>query len=274
MKKISVFLIVFLLLVIPFTTFAVSGKNVKEKYVTIKTKQGGEWFTARKEKTDNKSTLRLKGVLPGKYVFELDDSDKEPNQKLGLKLKMRDDNGKNIKEKTKVDAFVYIGDTKVFINTFKTKDNGYLNLENIVPGMIYELKVKGDGKTGKKDGLARIKVKTKIDGSEWFTSSYKRLDTDSTGQTNGVLEMEAVLPGKYKFKVKSGDPYDVNKSFIVHARMRKNSGKKIKKPKTVVVYAYPNGIKTKVAEARTDAKGWVLLPGVQPNTKYRLKVKN
>lgn len=258
----------------PSITLAVSGTNIDEKYVEVYAKQGGEWFAARKVKTDNDSSLRLKDVLPGKYIFKLDDDDKKSGQTLGLELKMKDEDGKNIKEKTKVDAYIYIGDTKVFINTFKTDKNGYLDLEGITPDITYELDVRGDGEVKKKDDLARIKVKTKIDDSDWFRSSYDRLDPDPTGLTNGILEMKNVLPGKYKFKLKSGDPYNIRKPFTVKARLRKDSGKKIKKPTRVNIYAYPYGIKTKVAEVTTDAKGWITLPGAQPGMKYRLKVKD
>jgi len=273
MKKLIVFFTLSTF-ILPLTTLAVSGTNIDEKYVKVHTKQGGEWFVARKVKTDNDSSLRLKGVLPGKYKFELDKDDQKLNQTLGLKLKMRDADGKKIKEKTKVDAFIYIGNTKVFINTFKTDKSGYLKLEGITPGMTYELRVKGDGKVSKGDNLARIKVKTKIDGSDWFSSVYEQLDVDSSGLTNGILEMTNVLPGKYKFKIKSSDSYDMRKPFTVKARMRKDSGKKIKKPTQVNIYAYPYGVKTKIAEMTTDEKGWIMLPGAQPDMKYRLKVKD
>ncbi len=274
MQKILILIFLLSFVLSPATTFAVSGKNVKNKYVEVQTRQGGEWFTARKVKTDDKSSLRLKGVIPGKYIFKLDDDDIKSGQTLGLELRMKDDDGKQLREKTKVDAYIYIGDTKVFINTFKTKDNGYLNLTGVTPGMTYELKVKGDGKTKKREGTARIKTKAKIDGSDWFKSSYDRLYPDESGLTNGILEMGTALPGKYKFKLKSGDPYDPTKSFTIKARMRKDNGKKIKKPTQVNVYAYPNGIKTKIAEVMTDAKGWIILPGAQPDMKYRLKVKD
>ncbi len=266
---------VFSMLLSPFTTLASpSGTNTDDIYVTVKAKQGGEWITAFKGKTDEDSALRLKGVLPGKYKFEIDEDDEKAGQTLGLELKMKDEDGKNIKEKTDVDAYIYIGDSKVFINRFRTKDNGYLNLEGITPGMTYELKVKGDGKVKKDEGLARMKTKTKIDDSDWFSSTYDLLDPDPTGLTNGILEVENVLPGKYKFKVKSGDPYDARKPFMLKARLRKDNGKKIKEPTKVSIYAYPNKIKTKVGEVMTDAKGWILLPEVQPHVKYRLKVKD
>jgi hypothetical protein len=275
MKKFFLPLLLLTAFIIPTTIFAgVDGTNIKEKYVTVKSKQGGEWITARKVKTDKDSSLRLKGVLPGKYIFELDDDDIKSGQSLGLELRMKDEDGKNYKEKVKFDTYVYIGDTKVFINTFKTDKSGYLKLEGIVPGATYELKAKENGKVKSKDGLARIKTKAKIDGSDWFTTSYDRLDPDPSGLTNGILEMNSVLPGKYKFKLKSGDPYDMRKPFIVKARMRKDNGKKIKKATQVNIYAYPNGVKTKVAEMMTDEKGWITIPQAQPGMKYRLKVKD
>ncbi len=274
MKKTLLGALAFSLTFAPLATFAVSGTNIDDIYVTVKAKQGGEWFTAYKGKTDDDSSLRLKGIIPGKYVFEIDDDDVKLGQTLGLELKMKDEDGKNIKEKTDVDAYIYIGNTKIFINTFKTDKSGYLDLEGIAPGLEYELKVKGDGKVSKKDNVARIKTKVKIDDSDWFQSSYDRLDVDTSGLTNGILEMKSVLPGKYKFKLKSGDPYDPTKPFIVKARMRKDNGKKIKEPTQVNVYAYPYGVKTKIAEVMTDAKGWITLSEAQPGMKYRLKVKD
>ncbi len=273
MKNMILFFLAFSLAFLPFTTMAISGKNAKNVYVEINTKQGNKWFTARNVKTDKDSSLKLKDVLPGKYKFELDKKDRKSGQTLALKLKMLDKNGKKIKGKAKIDAYIYVGDIKIFINTFKTNKNGYLNLEGIIPNTVYELKVKDNGKISKKNNLARIKTKTKINKSKWFTSSYKRLDSDTTGLTNGILKMTNVLPGKYKFKIKSGDNYDMRKPFIVKARMRKNNGKKIKKPTTVKVYAYPYGIRLKIAEIQTDNKGWITLPKAQPGMKYRLKIK-
>ncbi|MEN8252308.1 MAG: hypothetical protein ABFQ53_01885 [Patescibacteria group bacterium] len=274
MKKSFLLMIAFSLLLTPAMTLAVSGTNIDEKYVEVKTKQGGEWFVARKVKTDEDSSLRLKDVLPGKYIFSVEDDDIEAGQTLGLELRMKDEDGKNIKEKTDVDAYIYIGDMKMFAGTFETDKNGYLDLEGILLGMTYELDVKGDGKVKKKDNLARIKTKAKIDGSDWFQSSYDRLDEDPTGATNGILEIKNALPGKYKFKLKSGDPYNPAKPFMVKARMRKENGKKIKKPTEVKVYVYMYGVKTKVAEIKTDKKGWITLPQVQPGVKYKLKVKD
>lgn len=261
-------------LLVPAIALGVSGTNANNTYVKIETKQGGEWFTARKVKTDSDSSLRLKDVLPGKYRFVIDEDDQESGQTLGLELRMKDEKGKNIKDDTDVDAYIYIGDTKVFINTFETDDKGWLDLEGITPGVVYELDVKDDGKVKKKDNLPRIKTKTKIDDGDWFSSSYDRLDPDPSGATNGILEMTNVIPGKYKFKLKSGDPYDPAKPFIVKARMRKDNGKKIKKPTQVNVYVYMYGVRTKAAEVKTDSKGWITLPQAQPGVKYKLKVKD
>lgn len=258
----------------PLTVLGVSGANMDNIYVEIRTNQGDDWFTARTVKTDDDSSLRLKDVLPGKYRFELDDDDVKNGQKLGLELKIKDAEGKDIKEDTNVDAYIFIGNTKVFINTFETNNSGWLKLEGITPGITYELDVKGDGKVKSKNDLARIKTKAQIDNSAWFYSSYDRLELDTSGQTNGILEMTDVLSGKYKFKVKSGDLYDPAKPFIVKAQLRRNNGKNIKELTAVSIYAYPYGIKTKVAEVMTDAKGWIILPQVQPNMKYRLKIKD
>jgi 5-hydroxyisourate hydrolase-like protein (transthyretin family) len=274
MKKYIILPLLFMLC-FPYGVFAVSGTNTDEIYVEIKTKQGDDWFTARNVKTDDDGVLRLKDVLPGKYTFLLDDDDdKKSGQTLGLELRMKDEAGKDLKEETDIDAYVYIGDMKVFVNTYETDDDGWVDLSGITFGTVYELDVKGDGKVKSKDDLARLKIKAKIDDSEWFYSNYERLDTDPTGQSNGIFEMKNVLSGKYKFKLKSGDPYDLAKPFTVKAQMRRDNGKRIKKPTPVHIYAYPFGVKTKVAEIMSDDEGWIMIPGAQPGEKYRLKVKD
>ncbi len=146
-------------------------------------------------------------------------------------------------------------------------------LGGVKPGTTYELVVKGQGTLKKSGALARIKTKAKISGSAWFDSSYDRLTADVTRKTNGVLEVKNVLPGKYKFKVKSSDVYDTTKPFALNAQLLTDKGKKIKKPTTVIIYAYPNKVKTQVAEMTTDAHGWVTIPAVQPGATYRLKIK-
>ena len=273
MKK-ALFLGASLMFFVPTVALGVSGTNIDEDYIEIKTKQGGEWFTARQVKTDDDGVLRLKNVLPGKYQFEIDEDDKEAGQSLGLELRMQDEDGKRIKDDTDVDVYVYVGDTKVFINTVETDDKGWLELEGALLDTVYELNVKDDGSIKSKNGLARIKTKAKIEDSDWFQSSYDRLETDPSGQTNGILEMKNVIPGKYKFKLKSDDPYDPAKPFIVNAQMRKENGKRIKEPTPVKVYAYIFGVKQEIAEMTTDDEGWITLPGAQVGVKYRLKVKD
>ncbi|PID52756.1 MAG: hypothetical protein CR972_00140 [Candidatus Moraniibacteriota bacterium] len=259
---------------VPTVALGVSGTNIDETYVKIKTKQGGEWFTTRKVKTDDDGVLRLKDVLPGKYKFTVDNDDEKSGQSLGLELRMQDEKGRRIKDKIDVKLYAYINNTKTFIKTVKTDKKGWLDIEGVSLNMIYELNVKDNGSVKSKDGLARIKTKAKIKGSDWFQSSYDRLEADNSGKTNGVLEMKNVIPGKYKFKLKSGDPYDSTKPFIVHAQMRKDTGKRIKKSTKVKIYAYIFGTKTIAGEVMTDDEGWILLPEVRTNMKYRLKVKD
>lgn len=263
-----------LALLTPFTALGVSGTNIDEEYIEIKTKQGGEWFTARQVKTDDDSTLRLKDVLPGKYEFKIDDDDKKPGQSLGLELRMQDERGRRIKDETDVDIYVYINDTKTFAGTIETDDEGWLELNGAALDTVYELDVKDDGSVKRKNGLARIKVKAKIEGSDWFYSDYDRLEADPTGKTNGIYELKNVIPGKYKFKMKSGDPYDPTKPLIVKAQMRKENGKRIKKPTEVKIYAYVLGTKTLAGKVMTDDEGWIFLPEVRTDMKYRLKVND
>ena len=262
------------LIFFPSLTFAASGQNIADTTVEVHTYQGKQWFMARRVKTDDDSFVKIKDVLPGKYQFRIDDSDKRPDQFLAAEVRLKDASGKPLRDKTDVGVFAYINDQRVFGGTSRTDDRGWISLNGIVPGLTYELVVKGDGTLKKDSVLARIKTKAKIAGSEWFDSSYDRLTADVTKKTNGILEVKNVLPGKYKFKVKSTDAYDPTKPFALNAQLLTDKGKKIKKPTKVIIYASPNKIKTQVAEITTDVDGWVTIPAVQPGATYRLKVKD
>lgn len=261
------------ILFVPLFSWSASGHNAANTSIDVYTNQGNQWFMARRVKTDSKSTVKIKDVLPGKYQFRMDSKDQKPDQFLAVTIRLKDTAGKPLRDKTDVGVFMHVADHRIFGGTFRTDRRGWITLSGVKPGTTYELVVKGQGTLKKSGALARIKTKAKISGSAWFDSSYDRLTADVTRKTNGVLEVKNVLPGKYKFKVKSSDVYDTTKPFALNAQLLTDKGKKIKKPTTVIIYAYPNKVKTQVAEMTTDAHGWVTIPAVQPGATYRLKIK-
>lgn len=256
----------------PCVTFAkVEGKNAAKTYVEMHAKHGGSWFTARKIKTDKHSVIKVKDVISGKYKFTIEDQ--KSDQKIGLKMRVRDEKGRKITKKVPVNVYAYAGDTRILIGVAKTNNKGWFGIKNASPDVVYEIEVKKKGSLKSKNDQARVKTKMKIEDGRWFYASYDRLEKDETGKTNGTLELKNVMPGKYKFKVKSGDPYDYTKPMTVKAKVLRKNGKKVKKPMRVEVYAYVHHQKQLVAELTTDDKGWVTLTDVQPNTKYRIKVR-
>lgn len=252
---------------LPAAHASVSGTNADDVKVTVETKQGGEWFKAREVRADDDGVLELENALPGKYKFTLDEDDVESGQTLGLKIRVLDEQGREFDdERADVDVYVYVGDTKVFVATYETDKDGWLDLSGITSGTTYELDVKDEAELSSKDDKPRIKMKASIDGSDWFYASYKRIK-------NGWLEVEDVLPGKYKFKYKSKDVADINMPFNLRATFRDEDGDDVKNAK-VKIYAYPFGTKMMIAEMRTDKDGELEIPGAMPNMKYRIKVSD
>ncbi len=246
---------------------SVAGTNADKVKVSVETKQGGTWIEAREDKTDRNGVLEFENVLPGKYKFTIDKDDLERGQTLGLELRLLDKDGRAIKnERADVDVYIYGGKTKIFIARYQTDKDGWLDLAGITSGTVYEIDVREEMRIKSKDNQPRIKMKAKINGSDWFKVAYKRIK-------NGWLEVEDVLPGSYKFKYKSKDVTDINQPFNLKARVRNSSGDNVKNAK-VKLYAYPFGEKTFVAEIKTDKKGWIQLPGVVPNMKYKIRVKD
>jgi len=112
----------------------------------------------------------------------------------------------------------------------------------------------------------RIKVYEQIDGSDWFRALYDRLNLD------GVFEVENVISAKYKFKYAKDDRTALT-PFILKMRVRDEDGYKIKEETKVQLYAYPDGKnRVMVGEMMTDAKGWVTVPGVLTQMKFKVKV--
>ena len=254
-------------LVVPFATKALSGTNANNVKVKVYAKQGGDWFRALTRRTDNDGVLKIKNVLPGWYRMEIDDDDVTSGQDLAVQLRMTDVKGRRLKEETDVDVYYDNAGTETFYSTFETDDDGWLKISGLIPDLEYKMDIsKNDmSSVSKKDGMARIKVKAKIDKSDWFPSAYQRTDE------NMVLELENVLPGKYKFKYKDRSEAE---PFTLRLRVRDEDGKRIKEEVDVDLYAYINKQRVPIGTMKTDARGWVTIPGTMTNMKYKIKVKN
>lgn len=262
------------LVALPAFAFAAMGNDMRNMSIDVYTNKGDKWFVTRRVKTNEKSFVKIKDVLPGKYEFRIDQKDVRAGQSLAAELRVRDDKGKELRDRTDIEVYVHAGGTRTLASTLKTDKKGKVTISSIAPNTVFEIVVKGKGSVKKKGSLARVKTKAKISGSDWFDSSYNQLTLDASKKTNGVLEVKNVLPGKYKFKVKNSDRYDGGKPLVVKAQMLDKKGKKIKKPKKVRIYSYANKSKSQklVAELKTDSSGWVTLPAVEPGVTYRIKV--
>ncbi len=245
---------------------AAVGTNAEKVQVVVKAKQGGEWFAARKVKTDKNGVLELSDVLPGKYKFLIDEDDRRAGQTLGLEAYLRDEKGRKIKEKVDVKLYAIVGGNKILAGSLQTDKKGKLEVSGLSHDVEYLIDVSDTVKLSKKKDRPRVKVKTKIKNSDWFDSAYARLSKD------GVLKMKNVLPGKYKFRYKSSDRVDPRKPFTLQMRLLHKDGKKIKRPTKVKLYVYKMGVRLKVAELKTDRKGNLTVPGVMTGVKYKIKV--
>ena len=264
MKKMVMLSLVGTFFMVPLFAGAISGTAVNNLKIKTYTKQGGEWFKASTSRTDSHGILTKERVLPGWYKFKVRSEDEESGQSLAVKLRMLDSDGKKITEKSEIDLYYKDATgTKIPISTVETDKKGWIELSGLSFDTDYKLDVKDDASLSQKDNKTRIKVSAKIDSSDWFRSRYKR--TDETG----TLQVEDVLPGKYKFKYKSGDR-DVALPFTLKARMLTEKGERVKEATKVQLYAYLNKIKTPVGELMTDHRGWVTIPGVMTGIKYKV----
>ena len=248
------------------SALALSGANADEAKIKIYTKQGGDWFRGLYIKTDDDGVLEVKNVLPGKYKIEVRDKDVEAGQVIAGNFRMLDDDGKKLREKTDVDVYMYINDVKSPIATIESNKEGWIQLLQIIPGAVYEFDVTKNASLSSKDNKYRIKVTRKVDDSDWYRALYKRTDTDKT------LTVRDVLPGKYKFKYKSGDA-TADMPFTLKIRMLNDDAERIDEETTVNLYAYIGGQKTLVGTLETDDDGWIAVPGVLTGMKYKISVK-
>lgn len=271
MRKIKtvMILLAIALVIAPFAfSRAASGANIGNTKIVVKTKQGGKWFKSLEKKTNKNGLLEVSNVLPGQYKFELKNKkDAKKDQLLALKLQVLDNKGGKFTQKTDVKIFTKVSGKDVQIAKITTDKKGEFELENIPLNVEYKIEVSGKSKVGKKKNEARIKTSAKIEESNWFKNRYLRT------KNSYVYKVDNVLPGKYKFKYKSGDR-NSNLPFTLRAKLLNKKGEEIKKVTTVDVYVY-TGKKNvkKLTTVKTDKKGWVTIPNVKSEMEYKLDIK-
>ncbi|MEA1926324.1 MAG: hypothetical protein U9M90_03745 [Patescibacteria group bacterium] len=256
-----------LLLVSPFVASAVSGTKAGGVKVKTYAKLGGDWFRVSTKHADSHGVLELKNVIPGWYKMVIDSRDVKSGQTLVTQIRMRDRDGKRIKRKTDVDVYVKVNDKKVLAATYESDKSGWIEMAGVTSETKYYLDVSeaNNSSLSEKENCPRIKVKAKIDKSDWFRALYKRTDE------NKVLTIKNVLPGKYKFSYKRGDR-SIDEPFTLHIRMIDEKGKKIREATDVNLYAYVNKVRVPVGVLKTDSKGWVTIPGVMTKMKYKIEL--
>lgn len=269
MKKTKMIMASFIALAMSLTAtsaLALSGANADEAKIKIYTKQGGDWFKGLYIETDENGVLEVKDVLPGKYKIEVRDKDVEAGQVIAGNFRMLDEDGKKLREKTDVKVYMYISDVKTLIATLTSDKEGWIQLAQIVPEAVYEFDVTENAKLSSKDNKYRVKVTRKVSDSDWYRALYERTDTDKT------LTARDVLPGKYKFKYKTGDATP-DMPFTLKLRLLNDDAERIDEETTVDLYAYIGDQKALVGTLQTDDNGWIVVPGVLTGMKYKISVK-
>ncbi len=257
-------------LIVPLASQALSGTNADDTRVKFYSEQGNDWFRSLTMDTNDDGVLKIKNVLPGWYKLKINDDDTHSSQTVAVEARMLDLDGRRLKEKTNVDLFYNTAaGVKTAIGTVQTDEDGWLKKAGLSADVEYkfELSDNDDSSVSKKEGKTRIKCKAKIDDSDWFSSFYGRTDE------NQVLEVINVLPGKYKFKYKSGDR-DVALPFILKATVLTEKGEEIEEATKVHLWAYlgPEKVKTFAGEVITNEDGEITVPGVMHGVKYKIKV--
>jgi 5-hydroxyisourate hydrolase-like protein (transthyretin family) len=250
------------------TAQAIEGVNADNVKVKVYTKQGDDWFRARYMKTDSRGILEVENVLPGKYKAVVRESEQKSTQIIAAKFRMLDNDGRKIDEKTDVDVYMYVNDVKTLLGTWESDKKGWVSLSALYPDTEYALEIKKSNNMSlsSKDNKYRIKVKSKIDESNWFQSLYARTNESK------VLKVKDVLPGYYKFKYKTKDATPAD-TFTLKMQLRDDNAEEIDEETAVEIYAYSGKMKMLVGTVMTDDEGWVVLPGVITDMKYKVRIK-
>ena len=117
------------------------NKKKDEYKIKINAKiEDSNWFRAAYKRTNKNKTLKISGVLPGKYKFKYKGT--TVDKTFNLSLRMLDNNAKKIKKPTVVKLYTYINKQKVLIGTLKTDNKGRLFIPNVVTNVKYDISVK------------------------------------------------------------------------------------------------------------------------------------
>lgn len=255
---------------LPLVTMAFSGTNSGDARVKIYAEQGDDWFRALTLRTDYTGVLEIENMLPGWYKAEVDEVDEKSGQTVALKAKMLDLDGREIDQDTTFDLYYKdTNDESVSIGSVETDDEGWLRVAGLSADTEYKFSIdeRDNSSLSQKDGKVRIKCKAKVDQSDWFPAYYGRTDE------NRVLEIENILPGRYKFKYKEQDG-DINLPFTLDARFLDEDGEKLKESTKIHLWAYLGPEETLIfaGEVWTNARGEVTIPGLMHGVKYKVEV--
>lgn len=235
---------------------SVSGTNASEITVTLEIRKGGKWIKIKEFETDQDGVIESENIPPGKYRLTIDADDRRTSQTVAFESRLVDDEYRPLNDETTVRTWLYLPDnTKVLVSERDTDDEGWLETDALYHGMIFEIDVRGNGQLSQKNGKPRIKIFAKIDGSRWFHAA-------TTRYKDGIVELEHVLPGKYKIKAKRKDVQDpvLQQPFTIQATLYDDDGDRVNDKTKVKLYGYFFGVKVKLAELSTDDKGHLSIP--------------
>ncbi len=100
-----------------------------------------DWFRAFYDRTDENMTLKAENVLPGKYKYRYNDSDRTANLPFNLHVRLVNEKGEKLKDPTKVNLFAYVGGAKTPIGQVMTDEKGWVFLPGVMTEMKYAIEV-------------------------------------------------------------------------------------------------------------------------------------
>ncbi len=111
--------------------------------VKVKAKiDDSKWYQSNLKRLNSEGVLKLRNVPSGKYKFKYKSDDASPAQPFTLKLRLLRKNGKEIKKKTGVNLYAYIGGARVKVAKLKTTSKGWITVPGVMTGMKYKIEVK------------------------------------------------------------------------------------------------------------------------------------
>ncbi len=99
------------------------------------------WFRALYERTDENMTLTAESVLPGKYKYKYNSSDRTADLPFNLYIRVRNEKGEKIKDATQVNLYAYINKVKTPVGQMMTDEKGWLFIPGVMTEMKYAIEV-------------------------------------------------------------------------------------------------------------------------------------